>query len=398
MHNYSFFIFIALHISALNMAHALDYLEQYGNSELEATSFIEDPSYSGQNDIFVTQQIEPSFFIKNGSMETLVKPRLRVGNNGAGRADLSEAHISFRHQNYDVRIGSIMEFWGKTESYNPSDIVNSYDYTSGLANSEKLGAPAFKLSSEIYDGYASFFLFPFFVENAYPGLSSRQRLQTLVSNDVANFANNASGNDNSFAFRYEGYYEDLDYGVSYFDGISREPFFIPGSDTRLLPEYAPIQQIGIDVQYLLGDLAFKTEMVNRSGQRNVNGVLENYNAGVFGLEKSLYGIKDSGYDLILIGEIAVDSRGRNSHTLFQQDLSVGGTVLFNDIDDSELNLFLTRDLSYTSVSTNLSYSTRLNDVFTIETKLNLFSNFEKDSIQTPLAQDSSASININYNW
>jgi len=398
MHNYYFFIFIALHASALNMAHAFDYFEQYGNSELKVTGFIEEPSYSGQNDIFVTQQIEPSLFIEQGSMETLVKPRLRVGNNGAGRADLREAHISFSNQNYDFRIGSIIEFWGKTESYNPSDIVNSYDYTSGLANSEKLGAPAFKLSSEVYHGYASFFLFPFFVENAYPGLSSRQRLQTLVSNDVANFANNASGNDNSFAFRYEGYYEDLDYGVSYFDGISREPFFIPGPDTRLLPEYAPIHQIGIDVQYLLGDLAFKTEMVNRSGQRNVNGVLENYNAGVFGFEQSTYGIKDSEYDLILIGEIAVDSRGRNSHTLFQRDLSVGGTILFNDIDDSELNLFFTRDLSYTSMSTNFSYSTRLNDVFTIETKLNLFSNFEKDSIQAPLEQDSSASIIINYNW
>ena len=398
MHNYSMFIFIALHISALNMAYAFDYYEQYGNSELKVTGFTEDPSYPGQNDTFVTQQVEPSFFIEQGSTETLIKPRLRVGNNGAGRADLSEAHISFSNQKLDVRIGSIIEFWGKTESYNPSDIVNSYDYTSGLANSEKLGAPAFKLSSEIYNGYASFFLFPFFVENAYPGLSSRQRLQTLVSNDVANFANNASGNDKSFAFRYEGYYGDLDYGISYFDGISREPFFIPESDTRLSPEYAPIHQTGIDVQYLLDDLAFKTEMVNRSGQRNVNGVPEDYNAGVFGLEQSMYGIKDSEYDLILIGEIAGDSRGKNSHTPFQRDLSVGGTFLFNDIDDSEINLFFTRDLSYTSVSTNFSYATRLNDVFTIETKLNLFSNFNKDPSKVTLEQDSSASIIINYNW
>ena len=103
MHNYSFFIFIVLHISAPNMAHAFDYFEQYGNSELKVTGFIEDPSYSGQNNIFMTQQIEPSFFIEQGSMETLIKPRLRVGNNGAGRVDLSEAHISFRHQNYDVQ-------------------------------------------------------------------------------------------------------------------------------------------------------------------------------------------------------------------------------------------------------------------------------------------------------
>ena len=398
MHNYSFYIFIVLHISAPNMAHAFDYFEQYGNSELKVTGFIEDPSYSGQNNIFMTQQIEPSFFIEQGSMETLVKPRLRVGNNGAGRVDLSEAHISFRHQNYDVRIGSITEFWGKTESYNPSDIVNSYDYTSGLASSEKLGAPAFKLSSEIYGGYASFYLFPLFVENAYPGVSSRQRLQTLVSNDVASFANNASRNDNSFAFRYEGYYEDLDYGVSYFDGISREPFFIPGSDTRLLPEYAPIRQIAVDLQYFLGDLAFKTEVVDRSGQRNVNGVLENYNAGVLGIEKNRYGVLGSQYDLVLFGEISADSRGNNSHTIFQRDLTVGGSLLLNDIDDSEISLFLTQDLSYSSGTTRFSYSTRLNDSFTIESILNLYSNLAQDPSQLPLAKDSSANVTFNYNW
>ncbi len=62
MHNYSFFIFIVLNVSALNMAHAFDYFEQYGNSELKVTGFIEDPSYAGQNNIFMTQQIEPSFF------------------------------------------------------------------------------------------------------------------------------------------------------------------------------------------------------------------------------------------------------------------------------------------------------------------------------------------------
>ena len=395
--------YVALMISAWIMgassaAHSFDYIEQYGKVEFKASSYFATPAYPEQNDNFGEVQIEPSLFIGHGSTHTFIQPRLRIGDTGASRADLREAHISFRANEMDIRIGSLLEFWGKTESYNPSDIINSYDYTSGLADSKKLGAPAFKVSSDLNDGYLSLLLFPFFVENAYPGLSSRARLQTSVSNDTASYSNDASRNDNSYALRYEGYQGDLDYGLSYFDGITREPYFTLSSDGRLVPNYFPIQQIGADVQYLLGDTALKTEIVRRTGQFNANGVKEDYSAGVFGAEHNIYGVFDSAYDLILVGELAADSRGKDSHTIFQRDFAAGATLLFNNIDDSEINLFLIRDLSYTSLLTRLSYSTRLNDAFTIQSNLNFHSNFEKDAGQAALAQDSNASITLSYNW
>ena len=277
MNKYVTLMISAWIIGASSAAYSFDYIEQYGKVEFKADSYFESPAYSEQNDYFGEVQIEPSLFIEQGSMKTFIQPRLRVGDTGAGRADLREAHISFSANEMDIRIGSLLEFWGKTESYNPSDIINSYDYTSGLSDSQKLGAPAFKVSSDLNDGYLSLLLFPFFVENAYPGLSSRARLQTIVSNDTASYSNDASRNDNSYALRYEGYQGDLDYGLSYFDGITREPFFTLSSDGRLVPEYFSIQQIGADVQYLLGDTALKTEIVRRTGQFNANGVKEDYN-------------------------------------------------------------------------------------------------------------------------
>ena len=96
--------------------------------------------------------------------------------------------------------------------------------------------------------------------------------------------------------------------------------------------------------------------------------------------------------------MAIDSRGKDSHTIFQRDIAFGGTLLLNNMDNSEFNLFLIRDLSYTSLLTRFSYSTRLNDAFTIESNLNLYSNFEKDTSQAALAQDSNASITLSYNW
>ncbi len=171
-----------------------------------------------------------------------------------------------------------------------------------------------------------------------------------------------------------------------------------GSDSRLLPEYSSIKQIGVDIQYLVDDISFKTEIVHRTGQRNANGIMDDYNAGVIGIEKNRYGVLSSQYDLVLLGEISADSRGNNSHTIFQRDLTVGGSLLLNDIDDSEFSLFLTQDLSYSSGTTRFSYSTRLNDAFTIEAILNLYSNLDQDPSQLPLAKDSSANVTFNYNW
>ena len=398
MNKHALLIVAAWVIGVSSAANSFDYIEQYGKLEFKASSYFEKPAYSEQNDNFGQVQIEPSIFIEQGSTQTFVQPRLRVGDIGASRADLKEAYISFKANEIDIRIGSILEFWGKTESYNPSDLINSYDYTSGLADSQKLGAPAFKLSSDLNDAYLSLFLIPFFVENSYPGLSSRQRLQTLISNDSASYLNNASINDNSYALRYEGYNGKLDYGLSYFDGITREPYFTQGSNDRLVPEYFGIQQVGVDVQYLLQDIALKTEMVRRTGQFNANGAIEDYNAGVFGAEQNIYSVFDGASDLILVGEMAVDSRGKDSHTIFQRDIAFGGTLLLNNMDNSEFNLFLIRDLSYTSLLTRFSYSTRLNDAFTIESNLNLYSNFEKDTSQAALAQDSNASITLSYSW
>ena len=383
---------------ANSAANSFDYVEQYGKADLKASSYFETPAYSEQNKNFGEFQIEPSLFIEQGSIHTFIQPRLRIGDTGASRADLREAHISFTANAMDIRIGSLLEFWGKTESYNPSDIINSYDYTSGLADSQKLGAPALKLSSGLNDGYLSLLLLPFFVENAYPGLSSRARLQTLVSNDTASYTNDASRNDNSYALRYEGYQGDLDYGLSFFDGITREPYFTLGPDGSLVPEYFPIEQIGADVQYLLGDTALKTEIVRRTGQYNANVVVEDYIAGVVGAEHNIYGVFDSAYDLILVGELLADGRGKDSHTIFQRDFAFGGTLLFNNMEDSEFTLFNIRDLSYNSLLTRFSYSTRLNDEFTIKSNLNLHSKFEKDTSQAALAQDSNASITLSYNW
>ena len=63
----------------------------------------------------------------------------------------------------------LQEFWEKQRTYNPSDIVNSYDYTSGLQAQTNWGHQHLRLSSEIYGGYVSSFLLVLFVEMPIQG-------------------------------------------------------------------------------------------------------------------------------------------------------------------------------------------------------------------------------------
>ena len=116
MNKYVTLMISAWIIGASSAAYSFDYIEQYGKVEFKADSYFESPAYSEQNDYFGEVQIEPSLFIEQGSMKTFIQPRLRVGDTGAGRADLREAHISFSANEMDIRIGSLLEFWGKTES------------------------------------------------------------------------------------------------------------------------------------------------------------------------------------------------------------------------------------------------------------------------------------------
>ena len=80
-------------IGAMNPANSFDYMEQYGKADLLITNFWEGPSYNSQDDTFVTYKIEPSLYVEQGTIDFLIQPRVRVGNSGAGRVDLKEAHI-----------------------------------------------------------------------------------------------------------------------------------------------------------------------------------------------------------------------------------------------------------------------------------------------------------------
>ena len=374
------------------------YVEQYGKAVVDMSYFWQKPAYTLQEDRFAVADLKPGLLVEDGGYEFVFEPRLTTGQIGKGRVDFTEAHISRSFDQFDVQLGNNVEFWGKTESFNPVDVLSSYDYSRGLMRGVKLGTMMVKLSAPLGDGQIDGYVLPRFSENIYPSLKSRQRPALKVNNQNETYSAGAKRSDMGKALRWTGYFGNVDLGLSYVSAIGNAPRLLPQADGSLTADYSAITQYGLDIQYLMGDTALKAELIDRDGQYNRVGVAERYTAAVFGIERSIYGVAGGDYDLVALAEFATDSRQKDSHTGFQNDLVGGFRLLFNDIDDSELLILVTRDLDYKAQTMRASYNTRLSDSLSVQALVSTHNDLAKDVNNSIFAQDKYANLSLTYSW
>ena len=384
-------------LPTLSLAEDL-YTEHYGKFDLHLDHYWQAPLHGDSHDDFGAFDLEPGLLVEWDNVQLVMEPRLSSGGSGAGRVDPAQVNIQASNAHYDLLVGTNIEFWGKVESFNPVDIINSYDYTRGLTRGQKLGAPMVKLSTPIGPGQLDIYALPQFVENIYPGSASRLRVGAAVHSDAVSYSGGANHGDMGRALRWSGYFGDVDLAVSHFSGIGRDGRFLPQSDGRLKADYSRITQNGIDVQYLRGDTALKAEVIRRTGQYDRLGKMGSYEAGIIGVEHNLYDLAGTGYDVVLLAEFASDSRKLDSHTGFQKDLIGGARLLFNDVDDSEALLLVTRDLDYNATTTRLSYSTRVTDNLVIKAAASSNNGLEKDANNAIFANDQYAGVTLSYSY
>jgi hypothetical protein len=328
--------------------------------------------------------------------EALIQPRISSGTSGDASIDFREAHVTARLGDADILVGNTILFWGKVESYNPVDVVNSKDFSRGLMRSEKLGAPMLRLSWPVGPGQLDLLAIDF-AENIYPGLSSRERLGLRIAKGET-FSGGAERDDVASAVRWSGYFGDVDLGISWFRGTGNEPRLLQQVDGSMKPDYSRITQAGIDIQYLRGDSALKAELVRRSGQYDRLGAMKSYRASVIGVEHNLYDIMDSGRDILLIGEYAHDSRNGMSHSGFQNDLTIGARWLWNDVEDTEMLGLLTRDLDNGAQTLTVSIDRRITDQVTFEASARLPARYHHDPNSAALKNDSAIIAALTYGF
>ena len=378
-----------------------DHFEIFGEVELESTLFFSDPQFAGQDRDDFSAAIQPTMLIEwlDGDLTFRFTPFARFSSQDERRthADVRELKLDGSFGDWSFTVGADTVFWGKTEVVHLVDIINQTDQVEAIDDEARLGQPMIRLGYLTDYGELSAFYMPYFRERTFAGESGRLRVNPAVDTDSPVYDADAEAEEftPSFALRFAGSVGSLDFGISGFHGLGRDPAFIP-SATGLQPFYEIINQAGIDAQYTWDATLFKAEAIFREGQKNLRFEEENFVAITGGFEHTLFGISDANADLGIIAEYAWDSRGNDSLSVFQDDLIGGFRLALNDEDDTTMLLTGSVDTNDGSMTARLEAETRLSENWKISAEGQGFFNSGSGINKSPLADDSFLRLKLKY--
>ena len=390
---------------SMGSAHAGDWaehlasVEHYGSAELNLDYFTKEALYADQDDSMGTLDLRPQMIMMGDVSEIVIEPRIVVPHRGHAYVDLKEAFINTSVGDIDILLGNTTVFWGKAEAINLVDIINTKDYTRGMQSGEKQGAPMLRLMTAMGPGDVELYVLPHFVENRYADKHSRHRTALPIKENTTEYLAGDDKDAPGYAVRYSGYAGDLDYGLSYFKGITRSPGLVVDPMTMtLVPLYHEITQAGVDLQYIWGDTSFKAEAIHRTKQLNSSGVAEDYNAGIVGVEHNYFGIFGGNADLAVFTEYARDTRQEDAASGMQDDVFLGAIITMNDVDDTQVRVISSYDLDYHSKSVTAELERRLFDSVNMEASIYAPAGLEDDDHFSSFKKDTRVHLGLKYSW
>ena len=372
------------------------YTEHYGEVEISSTFFSKDIPNDNRKNYLNSVRLEYNYFFENNNLSGKIKIDAKESDpNSSSNINFNEAYLDYSLSDMNVLIGNNIIFWGKNEFFNPVDVINSKDFSSGLAIGKKIGQPMINLKKYLSSSELDFYILPS-QSNIYPksDIRSQQSLNISSSNLYSKGADN---NNIGIALRWSGYLNEYDYGLSYYKGNTKDPAFNVVSNT-LVPNYSEITQIGLDLQATKGDYLFKGEIISRSNQYNANGLIEEYHGSILGIEHSLYGVFEKNWDLANIIEYSSDSRGSKSHHGFQNDLFYGARLVLNDIEDTQYFLSIQSDLEKNSRALTFNYESRFLSQIRGGIDIYLPLNLEEDIHQSSFKDENNIKVYSSYSF
>ena len=322
--------------------------------------------------------ISPEIFKDDSDRVFHFKAKVRKDSEDSRRNlnDIQEFYLINILKDKEIKFGISKEFWGVTETSHRVDIINQTDFTEGFDGEEKLGQPMIKISLEKQWGLLDFYALLGFRERNFSGNKGRLRMPAYISEKDSLYSSSSKNKRTDFAIRWSNYYDDLDIAISHFSGTSREPRLLPLADevNALVPVYDVIDQTGLEIQYLLDSLAFKGEIISRSGQG------ERFTAATYGFEYTQVGFLQTRIDLGWVVELNHDDRLENSPFV------LGTRFSFNDIYDSQiLSGFIINDKSK-ELSFLLEASRRIGECCLLSLEGVYFDDTDEDNGQQKLFQ------------
>jgi hypothetical protein len=380
----------------LSMAPVAIANELSGQVSTEVWAFFNEPLHPGQERDNASAAFQAEYYHEwdSGSLLTFT-PFLRVDSKDEERThfDLREFNYLQVSDSWELKVGVSKVFWGVTEFVHLVDIINQNDGVESPDGEEKLGQPMVHLSVPGDWGTVDLFVLPYFRERTFPGKGGRLRSSVIVDTDKATYENSDEERHVDFAARYSHSIGDMDIGVYHFNGTGREPTMlldISSGSPVLVPYYEQIEQGGLDALLVAGQWLLKFEGMHRAGQG------EEFSSGTGGFEYTFTGIGQSSADLGLIMEYVSDSRGKNSTTIYNNDLMAGVRLAFNDQASTELLTGYMEDMDNHSGLLSIETSRRIGNNIKATFKARSFVNIHKDDPAYDLRDDDYVLLELAY--
>lgn len=372
-------------------------IEISGVVGVEQRYFLQDALYENQERSYSSAFLMPELYSEwNGGTDTLVvKPFYRIDqhDNERTHGDIREFQWAHYADSWETRVGIGKVFWGQTESLHLVDIINQTDTVEQVDGEAKLGQPMVNFNYFSDFGMFSIYAMPYFRERTFQGENGRLRPPIAIGEAL--YESDDEEKNMDVAIRWQSSIDDWEVGISVFSGTTREPELVtvPSADgvPEILPFYAQIDQVGVDLLKVSGAWLFKLESIYRSGQT------ENFAALVTGFEYTKQGVFGSRYGLGFLAEYQFDEREDNFFAVGQNDLMAGLRVMVNDIAETEMLFGFVQDLeekgtysAFVEASSRLTsnWSWKLNGYF-----------FSSDDIEDPyyfLRRDDHVQFSLEY--
>ena len=397
MHKPLLLIWLLLYLPTYSLSVAA---EAAGYIGVQAREFFESPADPAQGSENYSLVISPewyqSFNDNNDSLNLKLFYRYDSLDSERSHADLREFFWLHVGNDWELTLGVNKVYWGVTESQHLVDIINQTDTVEAVDGEEKLGQSMVHLALIKDYGVFDFFVLPGFRSRTFPGEEGRLRSQPITVAEQDHYQSDKGDDHIDYAMRWSSYYGNWSVGLSWFHGTNRDPILrsvVDNSGTVLEPYYTQIDQLGLDLQYNVGDWIWKLEAIYRQGD---DPLQDDFIASTTGFEYTLVGFHRS-WDLGLLMEYSHDSRSSQSAGLLQNDMLAGGRLSFNDASSSELLFGVVQDLdANASWSAFVELSTRVGDATRVLLEVYSFSSDEPDKPLYSLRRDSYLDLSLEY--
>lgn len=339
-------LFVSFKVFGLELNHQIDFLTKQQKND----------NFSG-----IKYNLKGNHFMDDDLIAFHVKTQ-QTNKNKHDFTDVTEFYWDRTSDDYSVKIGVDKEFWGKAELINVVDVINQKNNL-GLETKEKLGELMAKFSHFKEDDVYSFYYLPYFREQEFSDMT--------VAN--TSFEHKKS----SFALRYASVIDNIDFGLSYFNGVDKNPEFSPNG-SKFDVYYPNLKQFGVDAQLTLENILWKLEFAKKYYQG------KNHHSSVYGFEYLL----GTQWDIGILFESMQDT----DSNLFADDVMLGLRIALNDEDSSSGLIALNYDREHHSKMLNVSLEKRFGDDIKLSIKSQSLFDKEDDTFLTNRNNNTSATL------